>query len=217
MLHHKFMPMPLRRQQVEAGAALRRLLNPWNSTDHALQLLAERFPEPSLEACLIKTATLNALYNTNAYAVWRMGEHVHRVLKKTSHPTGPELVDVIARLDSKRAHRSFASKFAHFFIDAEAFPILDQYVVKMLTWHLGNSRAWPKDYVEFHGWFQQLRVLCDEPFPNKDLDQYLWIAGMYREFQRSGRKYLSEVVSSLFEQENPVTAQLLANLDPSSA
>jgi len=204
---------PIRAIQIQAGATLRELLNPWNSTDNALTLLAIRFPDHTLEACLVKTATLNALYNTNVFAVWRMGEHVHRVLNEPGRSNGPDLVDRMAQMDANRAHRSFASKYAHFFIDPEAFPILDQYVVKMLAWHLGHRRVWPESYVEFHDWFNQLRPFCEGNPSTKEIDQYLWMAGMKREFDRSGRKYLSASVGDLFERTDTEASVALACLD----
>ena len=38
-----------------------------------------------------------------------------------------------------RKHLSFASKFAHFFIDMERFPIYDFFSLKMVAYHLGRQ------------------------------------------------------------------------------
>jgi len=40
---------------------------------------------------------------------------------------------------STKRHHSFVSKFAHFFIDPERFPIMDSYPVSLLKVHLGAN------------------------------------------------------------------------------
>jgi hypothetical protein len=58
-----------------------------------------------------------------------------------------ELVERLAFLPKSQErqrqmnHLSFASKFAHFFVDTELFPIYDSFAAKMLIHHLGSARA----------------------------------------------------------------------------
>lgn len=197
-------------RHIEAGQRLHTMVPSWGTTDEALNAVAKNFPERDLSSCLVKVVTVNSLYSTNVYAVWRMAEHVQQVLMDPQRPSGPELVDCIAALGN-RNHRSFASKYTHFFIDS-GFPILDQYVLKMLAYHLGQRQVWPKDYVQFHGWFEELRSLCDGQFNTKDIDQYLWMAGMYREFRRVGPGLLSKDVGTLFASQDPQIQKTLAQL-----
>lgn len=197
-------------RHIEAGKLLHAMVPSWETTDKALNAVHENFPKDDLASCLVKVVTVNSLYSTNVYAVWRMAEHVQQILADPHRPTGPELVDRIAAL-GKRNHRSFASKYTHFFIDPQ-YPILDQYVLKMLAYHLGQRQVWPKDYVQFHGWFEKLRSLCDGQFSTKDIDQYLWMAGMYREFRRVGPGLLSKDVGTLFASQDPQIQKTLAQL-----
>lgn len=197
-------------RHIEAGQRLHAMVPSWGTTDEALNAVAKNFPEHDLSSCLVKVVTVNSLYSTNVYAVWRMAEHVQQVLMDPQRPSGPELVDCIAALGN-RNHRSFASKYTHFFIDS-GFPILDQYVLKMLAYHLGQRQVWPKDYVQFYGWFEKLRSHCDGQFSTKDIDQYLWMAGMYREFRRVGPGLLSKDVGTLFASQDPQIQKTLAQL-----
>ena len=75
-----------------------------------------------------------------------MAGHVEQVMRATDPATANEgLVEVMAHLPSTDAQkpgrhfRSFASKFCHFFVDADRFPIKDSYAEKMLKHHLGRS------------------------------------------------------------------------------
>ena len=197
-------------QHIEASRMLHAMVPSWETTDRALDAVAKSFPKDDLASCLVKVVTVNSLYNTNVYAVWRMAEHVQQVLADPGRPTGPKLVDCIAALEN-RNHRSFASKYTHFFLDPE-YPILDQYVLKMLAYHLGHRQVSPKDYVEFHGWFKKLSSLCDGQYSTKDIDQYLWMAGMYREFKRVGPGMLSKDVGTLFTSQDPQIQNAIAQL-----
>lgn len=117
--------VPLTMAQVETAKRLHGKLLQWQVTDHALHALAENLPGFAVEATLLKVAAINQLYGTNVYAVVRMAQHVTEVLQATSRMEDADLVEQLACLDDRK-HRSFASKFAHFFIDMERFPIFDE-------------------------------------------------------------------------------------------
>jgi len=51
----------------------------------------------------------------------------------------------------------FASKFAHFFIDPDQFPIYDSYAVKMLTYHLNGKGREGLSYEQFAAGFSALK------------------------------------------------------------
>jgi hypothetical protein len=122
--------VPLWRDQIRAAEAIRGQLKYWQDADAALRLLATAVPGFTREAALLKVAAINTLYGTNLYAFNRMAKHIEGVLSLRIPKLCPELVEEIAAVPPLRGqrrwhHRSFASKFCHFFLDAGAFPIYD--------------------------------------------------------------------------------------------
>ena len=105
------------------------MLAQWKLSETALESLAEKLPDFSPEACLLKTVAVNAIYGTQLLATVRMAKHVEKLLSNLSvESLGPEIVqqiDSLPALDGqkKRMAVSFASKFCHFFVDSERFPI----------------------------------------------------------------------------------------------
>ena len=73
-----------------------------------------------------------------------------------------------------RRYVSFASKFAHFFISQERFPIYDSYAERMLLLHLGAS-AMRDPGRPYEAFTENLRVLMRE---------YV-VKSSYRELDRS--------------------------------
>jgi hypothetical protein len=103
--------------------------------------------------------------------------------------------------DKVRRHVSFASKFAHFFVDKEAYPIFDSYAADGLRRHLSNTglRAGEvplyKDYVAAH---RALRDLANLPCSGRELDQYLWLSGLCRTWERNHAAPINVEASGLF-------------------
>ena len=215
---------PLTEIQIDAAARLYELLESWKTTDSALNELADHFPGTDLESCLVKTVTINSLYSTQVWAVWRMAVHVQEILNREDTSTaGSELIESLAALRKvdgsgvERRFRSFASKFAHFFIDSDRFPILDSLAEKMIAYHLGRVRAkndaYP--YVAFHENFFTLKKAANiADRPNCDLDRYLWLAGQYRHWLTKPEAEIGREVRSLFETENSEIKRLLDQLFP---
>lgn len=136
-------PLPI--SKIDAANRLHEHLDQWRLADEALRMLAQRCPDFEPVTCLLKVVAVNELYGTNVYATTRMAKHTARVLAGADSATaGSELVERLADLPAtesqkrKRRHYSFASKFAHFFLDDERFPIMDSYALKMLKHHLGR-------------------------------------------------------------------------------
>lgn len=155
------------------------------------------FPDNDYESALVKTSALNQLYFTNVMAVFRMGRHIESLAKngvfEKSDPV--EIVGDIATLDgenAKRRHWVFASKFGHFFIDEDRFPIYDRLAADVLLFHTGerlNIAERHNPYREFYDRFQEVREvsgLSEESC--SDLDSYLWFAGCYRVWLKKGTK-----------------------------
>jgi hypothetical protein len=151
--------------------------------------------------CLIKASAINQLYGTNVYALARMAKHLAGVMAR---PRGDDLVEQLGTLitDGKpRRHLSFASKFAHFFIDKERFPIFDSYANERLRFHVAGV-ALPTDdppaYVDYVAAHNALITLCGLACSGRELDRYLWIAGLHRAWSRNPRAQINVEVRTLF-------------------
>jgi hypothetical protein len=186
---------PLSRIQIDAAIRLQDRLAGGAPSARALDLLSERLPGFDLESCLIKTAVLNQLFYTNVRAVTRMGRRVHDVMRQNIKEfAADELVEQLAHLPKSEEHQrewnhiSFASKFAHFFINSEMFPIYDSYADKMLIFHLGYAAAiLDQDHVyrAFTLNFNTLKALLQFDCTTRELDKYLWLAGVYRKWRKN--------------------------------
>jgi hypothetical protein len=178
----KRLAAPLVKLQVDAAMRLYGSWEGWQIVDGAFASLHRSFPGFDPQSTLLKATVVNALYGTNVYAIAEMAEHVGKLMRaRGSLPADVDLVEQLAsppRLN--RRFYSFASKFAHFFIDAEQFPIYDSYVVRMVTCHLGKASC-PNDkdhlYRSFVTNFMRLKESIDFPATNYELDRYLWLAG----------------------------------------
>ncbi len=187
--------------QLSAATRLHSRLASWKATDAALDRLAQRVPEFDLTACLIKAASVNQLYGTNVYALTRVGAHVAEVM---AQPDRDDLVERLAAVptDCKvRRHLSFASKFAHFFVDKDRFPIFDSHAARGLRHHLDGTRL-PyddppayADYVEAMG---ALTALSGVECSGRELDRYLWLSGLYRAWRRNARAKINVEARDLF-------------------
>jgi len=187
--------------------------------DQALRLLAERCPDFEPATCLLKVVAVNELYGTNVYATTRMAKHVASILAAADRAAaGPELVERLATLPAtegqkqKRRHYSFASKFTHFFLDDERFPIMDSYALKMLKRHLGrrhykDDQAHP--YTGFVANFQELKRLGGIVGSNRQLDRYLWLAGEYAAWKKNRQAAINVEVAAMFNKPSGDVAGLL--------
>lgn len=210
-------PLPI--NKIEAANCLHERLEQWRLADQALRLLADRCPDFEPAACLLKVAAVNELYGTNLYATTRMAKHAAGVLAGTDlAAAGPELVERLAALPAterqkrKRRHYSFASKFAHFFLSDERFPIMDSYALKMLKRHLGR-RHYLDDtshpYAAFVRKFQELKRLSGFTGSNRQLDRYLWLAGEYVTWKKKPAAAINAELAALFAQPPGEVAILL--------
>jgi hypothetical protein len=197
--------VPLSMSQIEAAKRLHRQLPQWRVTDSALQALQERFPGFDIDATLLKVVVVNQLYGTNVYAVVRMAHHIKEVMLEASHMDDVGLVEKLAALSGMK-HTSFASKFAHFFIDVDRFPIYDSYAVKMVAYHLGpqgKNGEIEQPYKSFVANLNKLKRCAQLSCTNRELDHYLWLAGMYRKWRAKPGVHIGSEVSSLFSSQSP--------------
>jgi hypothetical protein len=189
--------VPLHQTQIDAAQRLYNQLRSWRATNTALHELRGALPGFDLSASLIKVAAINQLYGTQVYAVVRMAEHISAVLNAPDRPDDSVLlVERIAALPATPGgrvyrHFSFASKFAHFFIDTERYPIYDRFAVLMVNYHLIGRPVVPdppRPYALFVERLSVLRELADLHCTTKTLDAYLWLAGLYRELYMKGSR-----------------------------
>ena len=169
--------VPLGPRQIAAANRIYEQLPQWCLADRALAELADALPGFQDAPCLAKAATLNALYSTRVFALTAVASHASRILtKRDLEHAGPELVEELAHVqDPPRRLRSFASKFCHFFVASERFPIFDKYADEITSLHLGKSRLGDKEhsYASFVDNFRLLKSLSGFGGPNRELDRYL--------------------------------------------
>ncbi len=211
--------MPLGTAQIAAAGALRASLRQWQTTDQALSKLREVLPGFGPTETLLKVVAINGLYGTNVLALTRAARHVQKVLASVDLTrSGPALVESLAEIPTTphgrpRRHISFASKFAHFFCDPERFPIYDAYAERMVTLHLGPAatRNPARPYEAFTTNVDTLKRQYRLTHSFRELDGYLWIAGLYRAYLQGDRRLNAELLR-VFEKPTDQQRALLRKL-----
>jgi hypothetical protein len=148
---------PLSDSQIQAAARLYKEMPAWRAIDEAFNSLRFALPGFDSAACHIKTAAVNQYYGTQLRAPSAVAVHMARVISKTSDKMSdvPSLVGELASYEDgagrKFRYVSFASKFAHFFLEADSFPIFDRYARETVAHHLsiGRRPAVPNTYARF--------------------------------------------------------------------
>lgn len=210
--------IPLELRQITAAQSLHSRLEQWQLIDKALAALGARFPGFEPHEVLLKVTAINALYGTNVLAIGRMAKHAANVMARvnTRH-AGPELVEELAgplaEQTAQRRHHSFAAKFAHFFVDAERYPIMDRYATQVVKLHLGKERLISDAKCPYVAFCQNYGLLKNEAGftgSNREMDHYLWLAGEYLAWRKNRNTKINIEVRKLFE--NPAT-EVAAELD----
>jgi hypothetical protein len=224
--------VPLTERQVEAANTLRDRMPGWIAVDQALTRLAARFPETDFASTLVKCATLNQLYGTRVLAIQRAATHVASVLREADLPSRDDPEAVVALVERLAAVpptpgqerspqlRSFAAKFAHFFIDRERFPIFDSYASRMVTHHLGYLGRIRDASRPYRAFVLNLHLLKERAALNcgwAELDHYLWLAGQYRAWQRNPAAEINREPARLFAAASPEVAAELAIMEGTGA
>ncbi|GLV59854.1 hypothetical protein KDH_66780 [Dictyobacter sp. S3.2.2.5] len=219
--------VPLLRSQIDVANRLHQQLRQWKDIDQALETLHTHFPGFDMDSTLLKVVAVNQLYGTRLYMVVPMARHVTEVMSTSDELEDTELVEQIAAFAGHK-HLSFASKFAHFFIHMERFPIYDAFARNMVAHHLGThvrTVGTTSPYKAFVDNIEQLKQRAALSCSNKELDRYLWLAGLYRLWKRYQNKYeentnekkklrMNAEVEALFNDFSSVNAAELAQLYP---
>jgi len=203
--------------QIKAAIVLRRNFPEWRTNDRAIRQIRNTFRGFGDVATLVKVVVVNTIYGTRVFDYQGTTTHVKKVLSQADiRSAGPELVERLARVRRGRRFHSFASKFAHLFINAERFPILDVYAERTIKFHLGRKNlvySHRNRYVAFVENFERLKSLARLNCTVRQLDHYLWFSGLYREWRRrngKARKRINKEVRNLFR--NRVHKELLARM-----
>lgn len=198
--------VPLRQSQIEAAKKLHHKLLDWTTAENALDELQRTLPCYSLEIVLVKAAALDRLYNVKVrgQAIHRLARHIAEVMPMPPQDPVAVVQAIIAAPGVEKEYKCFASKFAHFFIDPQRFPIYDSFSRKQTAYHLG--RPIPESYGAFY------RGVCDLIRRSgvsacfRELDHYLWLAGKYRAFRKGQRNIGAELLALLQNRSSEVKA-----------
>ena len=218
MIEGKQAEIPLRPAQIEAAQFLYHRLLVWNRAEKTLRSLAETFPRGADNDCVVtmKAASLNVLYGTWIMAPGKPAARIWSYLQRDSLDLVPELIDEVAKVKlGKSVHRltSFTSKYFHFFVAPELFPMYDSFAARAVAAHLGlrASTSWTGRYAAY---YESLSALCRDCRPSArwcDIDHYLWLAGQWLAWSQSGSTGVNqEVIDFVFEnRDQEVQAMLL--------
>ncbi len=113
------------------------------------------FPRYDPESVLLKVVALHSVDSSRTLPAARWAMHAHELLHaQDPRAAGFELVDALAALpgtrpgDSKRA-TTLASRFAHYFVDVDRFPILDSWSESALDRLVAAHDESASRYVDF--------------------------------------------------------------------
>lgn len=198
--------IPLTEAEIDHANRLFEMVEGFTATVEAMDLIRERLPGFDLPTCLVKFAAVNTLYGTFVFVTVRMAKHIRGVMSGVaSGALGPELVDRLSELPAENGEKnaprlaSFASKFAHFFVSPETFPILDRFVEMSLKHHLGESYT-DRPGERYQKFFERVQLLraCNrlEDVPYRSLDVYLWIEGQWLTWCKSKRENKKTTVNT---------------------
>jgi hypothetical protein len=161
----------------------------WQLADRTLEKIKHQFDgQISDEVCLAKAAAISILYGARVDHLPMVAQSICTKLKS---PIGDDLVERIASAGKKKKLRSFASKFCHFFIDADRYPIYDVATCLAIQHFLGNkydSRQ-KRCYATFCKNVSMLRKTFSITSSVRDLDRFLWVVGQWkREWSKINRE-----------------------------
>ena len=199
---------PLTIEMIQAANLIYTKLDNWQKTDQALIILRENLLGFTFEEILLKAVSVNVLYGANVYAIWKASEYIYNLMENIKpERVDTELVEKMAKVPgTNRRFTSFASKFAHFFISQEKFPIKDSFAEGMISYHLGSGNLVhfeDKPYCEYVTNLNNLKKLCGFNGSNQTFDRYLWLAGQYRMWRESNKEaYINPEVKLFFENHN---------------
>ena len=209
---------PIMSEQMAAAGKLFCRCPAWSASEEGFTRLRKALPSFDLPSTLIKAGAVNDLYSTHVFGIWAMARHIVDVMPSLRDADPVAAVLRIAKPlpgTTGPTHRSFASKFAHFFIGPDSFPIYDSFCERMVKWHLGagNAVIAGDPYETFSANIVNLRELSNLNASFRELDRYLWLGGQYREWLKKGDgAFINRELRELFEDESGEAAPYLKAL-----
>ncbi len=200
--------VPLHQSHIDAAERLYRRLPGYTAAEQAFEELQRALPGYSCEIVLVKAAAVDRLYSARVQgqAIHHLAWHIAKVRSCRCMPPVENPVAVVEEIIKapgvEKNYRSFASKFAHFFIDPERFPIYDSFCRKQLARHLGRPMRQLKSYCGFYQATCDLIERSGLSPSLREIDHYLWLAGTYHDFLAGQRKIGAEVIA-LFQCKSP--------------
>jgi hypothetical protein len=172
------------------------------------------FPRYDPESILLKVVALHSLDSSRTLPTTRWAAHAHDVLRSIDpRKVGPELVDSLAALpgtrlaENKRAI-TLASRFAHYFVDVDRFPVLDSWSESALDRLVAAHDETATRYVDFARRHAALASALGVSRPRR-LWCFLWLSGQYRAWARNPRTPIHRAARALFESGAPELEALL--------
>jgi hypothetical protein len=108
-----------------------------------------------------------------------------------------------------------ASRFAHYFVDADRFPILDAWIESELG-RLAPAPHVPSIYPDFSRRYADVAAHIGLSRPRR-LGAYLWLASQYRVWLRNPRRSIQHAARTLFETSAPELGWIAPFDDPREA
>lgn len=171
----------------------------------------------------IKALAINGLYNARLFGVQDMIQAIRREFGGRGFKPTLASVDKICQLEREgqiKHYKSFASKYFRFFVDAEEFPIYDQFTRRSLAIELGRDRRSKGDQFSCEDFVMDLlalrnRIGCSANW--RELDRYLYIKGNLREFNKYAARQTAAPINTelqaIFKSDNPSIHEKLANIE----
>ena len=191
---------PIQKESLDAALRLRsEHMTEWAVSSTALYSMRDALPGNGDAAVLGRVAAVNSLYNAGlGSAVMPMTRRIQLLTaegslqQKSDAPA--DVVERIAFLPGRKSDapgcQVFASKYAHFFVDPSKYPIYDQHAARALMRHDGVLTPGVLDGRERYRRFCEVLASVVSRSPGVesagygDLDAYLWLAGIFREWSR---------------------------------
>lgn len=173
------------REAIEAAQRIYGRLGMWSAIDRALAAMSNALQGNDRAEVFAKTKAINSFYDTNVWAIYRVSNHISGVL--SGEPTlDPELVETLATVPDPstqtgyRYYHSFASKYAHFFLSPDVFPIYDSMAEKALRQILRSQLR----LGEHKGKYLRFVICMQTAFGGligeynwSQIDRFLWLVG----------------------------------------
>jgi len=209
--------MPLELTQIEAADRLWNRLEELKRSDRALAALQGSLPGFDPEVTLLKVLSLHPIDTSKTHVGLPLARDLCALLSRVD-PTGcgVELVDALAEVadrHGKSPHEGlgFASRFAHYFVDGERFPVLDAWSERALQALLGGElHGAPGDtrygrFARNFAWVANRIGLTRR----RRLGRWLWLIGQHLAWRSNPRTPINRAVRELFESQAVQIAALL--------